>query len=84
MKKYLANIRTPHGASVSIGYYADTPNKNYRLYYCGSDTGDRFEYIGNAARALETLAEKWRENGITEIIKSYATKKEIPRRGSNA
>ena len=83
MKKYLSSIRTPYGAIMSIGYYADTPNKNYRIYYCGSDTGDRFDRLGNAARALGNMVKIWKNNGITEIIKSYATKNEIPRRGSN-
>jgi hypothetical protein len=84
MKKYLVSIQTPRGAIASIGYYADTPSKNYRIYYCGSDTGDRYEYIGNAARSLEKLAGTWRENGIMGIVKKYATVGEIPRHGSNA
>lgn len=82
MKKYLVSIESR--AYAHIGYYADTPNKNYRIYYCGSDTGARYERIGNASRALERLAGAWQGNGSADVKKHYATKNEIPRRGSNA
>ena len=84
MKKYLTEIRSGRGAVVSIAYYADTPNKNYRVYYHGSDSGLRYEKAGNAARYLAFLAERWKENGQTNIVYRYRTKDEIPRRGSNA
>lgn len=84
MKKYLVLLETPRGVVCNIGYYADTPNKNYRVYYCGSDTGRRFEYLGNAARYLEKLMQAWKNNGITGIKKRYAAREDIPRRGSNA
>lgn len=84
MKKYLAYIRHPRGAIASIGFYADTPSKNYRIYYCGSDTGVRYEHLGNAARELGRIAEIWKSNGAGEIVKAYAAKNEIPRSGSNA
>lgn len=83
-KKYLISIKTPRGACASIGYYADTPEKNYRVYYCGSDTGERFEYIGNAARYLEKLAQEWSKNGIANIEFYHGARDDIPRRGSNA
>lgn len=83
MKKYLTGIQSGGGSCATIGYYTDTPNKNYRIYYCGSDTGERFEYIGNAARYLEKLAETWNKNGVTGIKKQYSTADKIPRSGSN-
>jgi hypothetical protein len=84
-KKYLAKITSPRGVCVSIAYYADTPSKNYRVYYCGSDTGARYENLGNAARRLERYAEDWRKYGnVTDIKKEFSTADEIPRRGSNA
>lgn len=84
MQKYLVHIQIPGGAWCAVGYYADTPDKNYRIYYCGSDTGKRFERIGNAARYLASLAAAWEERGINGISKQYKTPGEIPQRGSNA
>ena len=84
-KKYLSKITSPRGVCVNIAYYADTPTKNYRVYYCGSDTGSRYENLGNAARRLERYAEDWRRYGnVTDIRKEFSTADEIPRRGSNA
>ena len=84
MKKYLTTIKNTHGAIANIAYYADTPNKNYRIYYCGADIGARFEYIGNAARYLGKMADNWGEFEHVIIFKKYATKNDIPRRGTNA
>lgn len=84
MKKYLIQIKGGHGGRVHIAYYADTPNKNYRVYYNGSDSGQRYEKIGNAARFVETIAAAWARNGQTNIFRIYGTKNDIPRRGSNA
>lgn len=84
MKKYLTTITNTHGTTATIAFYADTPSKNYRVYYCGSDTGARFEKLGNASRYLEKLAESWQKFDHVIIFKKYATKSEIPRRGSNA
>lgn len=83
MKKYLVAIKSG-GACASIAYYADTPAKNYRIYYNGSDIGLRYEYIGNAARHLERVALLWLSNGSYDITRECATRDEIPRRGSNA
>ena len=84
MKTYLSTIKSTHGTIANIAYYADTPNKNYRIYYCGSDIGERFEYLGNAARYLEQMADNWQKFDHVIILKKYTTKNEIPRRGSNA
>lgn len=84
MKRYLIEIKSPRGTVCNIGYYADTPNKNYRVYYCGSDTGLRYERIGNAARHLNRMAGWWSFHGVTGIECRYGTIDEIPRRGSNA
>ena len=84
MKKYLASITHPRGGTCSIAYYTDTPNKNYRVYWCGIDTGERFERIGNASRHLETLASTWEKHSDAHITRRYATRDEIPQRGSNA
>lgn len=81
---YLTAIKTPRGACASICYYADTPEKNYRVYYCGSDTGTRFEYLGNAARSLEKLAVTWEKIGIAGVVREYTHPDQVPRRGSNA
>ncbi len=82
MKKYLQSIKI--GDSVlSIAFYADTPCKNYRVYYCGSDTGARYEYLGNAEKYLLDMLRRW-EQIPGSIRKTYCYKNEIPRRGSNA
>ena len=84
MKKYLTSITSPRGVIVSVAYYADTPTKNYRVYYCGSDTGQRYENIGNASRRLENYISSWARHGVTDIKRHYQTRDEIPRHGSNA
>lgn len=83
MKKYLIAIKSG-GACASVAYYADTPAKNYRVYYNGGDSGKRFEKIGNASRHLERVAALWRYNGAITIERIYASRDGIPRRGSNA
>lgn len=83
MKQYLQAIKSTRSVSVYIAYYADTTTHNYRIYYCGSDTGERYSKLGNAARRLEKYAESWKMHGVI-FYKVYATKNEIPRRGSNA
>ena len=84
MKTYLTAIKSSHGTTANIAYYADTPDKNYRVYYCGSDTGTRFEHLGNASRYLEKMADSWQKFDHVIIFKKYTTRDEIPRRGSNA
>lgn len=84
MKKYLTSITSPRGVTVSVAYYTDTPTKNYRVYYCGSDTGQRYEKIGNASRCIEKYISSWARHGVTDIKRQYQTRDEIPRRGSNA
>jgi hypothetical protein len=83
-EKYLASVTHPRGGIYSIAYYADTPNKNYRIYWCGSDTGERFDRLGNASRHLEALARTWEKHSDARIIRQYAARDEIPQRGSNA
>ena len=84
MKKYLTTIKSGRGACVSIAFYADTPDKNFRVYYNGRDSGKRYEKIGNAARYLEYIAAMWQSHGQNTIKYTYGTKDQIPRRGSNA
>ena len=79
---YLYYACTDRGAVLSIAYYADTPGKNYRLYYNGSDTGDRFEKLGNAENRLKKWLAIWEKRGIKYTIRR-ARPNEIPRRGSN-
>ena len=83
MKEYLISIKSG-SACASIAYYADTPCKNYRIYYNGSDIGLRYEKIGNASRHLARVALVWMINGITELQREFGTVDAIPRRGSNA
>lgn len=83
MRKYVQSV-TAGNMSISIAYYTDTPNKNYRLYYCGSDTGARYEYLGNAERALINIVRDQILNGVKGHVYHLATRDEIPRRGSNA
>ena len=78
MKTYLLSVRLENGVVMHIGYYADTPCKNYRLYYCGSDCGYRFEYLGNASRALQSMAAAQVKNGITNHQFKYGTKTDVP------
>ena len=77
----IARSHNEGGAYAQIGYYRDTPNRNLRIYYCGSDCGDRFEYLGNAAKNLENLRAAWIANGIpAEHIKCvYQTRDEFYR-----
>lgn len=83
MKKYLCAI-SAGTVSAHVAYYADTPNKNYRIYYNGHDSGIRYEYLGNASRHLEQVTTVWRYNGAVAIDRKYATAADIPRRGWNA
>ena len=55
MKKYLYCSRLPNGQTLHIGFYPDTASKNYRIYGNGSDLGVRYEYLGNAERALKRI-----------------------------
>ncbi len=81
-KTYLIGIKSGSTAA-HIGYYADTPDRNYRIYYCGSDTGERFKYIGYAAKHLMKLAEQWECLGF-RVTYTYGTRDDVPRRGTNA
>ena len=83
--RYLLSITSPRGVTCNVAYYADTPNKNYRIYYCGTDTGARYDRLGNAARYIARLAQwwKWHEPAIL-ITEKYGTAADVPRRGSNA
>ena len=83
MKQYLQSIKSARGGVVHIAYYADTPTHNNRIYYCGSDTGERYDRLGNAARRLDQYAESWKYHGVI-FEKTYTTRDAIPRRGSNA
>ena len=83
MKKYLYKIECSSGASLYIGCYCDTPNKNYRIYYNGSDTGLRYEYIENAARHIKRIADIWNDKKILKEC-YYKTAENIPCHGSNA
>lgn len=84
MKKYLQEIKSPRGTTAHIAYYADTPSKNYRIYYCGSDTGQRYEKLGNAAKRLKRYSDDWKKYGAINVTEIYRSADEIPRRGSNA
>lgn len=78
MKKYLYLIQSKNGSVINIAFYPDTPNKNYRIYLNGSDTGYRYEYLGNASRELKRILLAWDKNGVAYNRIEYATKKEIP------
>ena len=80
-KEYLLAITTASGADFRIGYYPDTPDKNYRLYYNGSDTGDRYDRVGNASRAVLRLAENWRRIGLS-FTETHGCVDDVPHRGS--
>ena len=76
---YAAEVKTESGAVLSVGFYKDTPNKNYRIYYNGSDTGRRYERLGNAAREIKRVAIEQNKNGIKNKV-IYKTRAEIPTR----
>ena len=78
-KEYLMTIRSKRGAVLSVGLYADTCGEPFRLYFCGSDTGDRFWRIGNAARHLERIAAGWGE----ETVKEYKPLSACPIHGED-
>ena len=77
MKMYTIGIESPNGVTVSIAYYRDTPDKNYRIYYCGSDTGLRYDRIGNASKRLEQYLRDWAMHGVYGRIK-MGTVHDIP------
>jgi hypothetical protein len=79
MKECTIAIQSPRGVTVSIGFYPDTPNKNFRIYYCGSDTGLRYERLGNAAKRIEQYARDWAAHGVSWTAKR-GTAKDVPTR----
>lgn len=79
-KRYIIAISSPRGVTVNIGWYPDTPDKNYRIHYCGSDTGLRYERLGNAARRIERYAADWTRHGVTNITRHLGTAQDIPKR----
>ena len=81
-KTYLTKIQYLNSATMHIGAYTDTPNKPFRVYYCGRDTGKRYEKIGNAARYLEKIAEQW-DKQRPGTKRTYTTASEIPVTGSS-
>jgi hypothetical protein len=84
-RRYLLSITSSRGVTCNVAYYADTPDKNYRVYYCGSDTGLRYARLGNAARYIENRAYWWkRHDPDIAISMKYGTAADVPRRGSNA
>ena len=83
MRFYVQSV-TAGKIDISIAFYADTPDKNYRIYYCGSDTGARYDRLGNAENALLNIVRAQALNGVRGHIFHTCTKDEIPRRGSNS
>lgn len=84
MKQYLQAIQSPRGVTAHVAYYADTPDKNYRVYYCGSDTGQHYQKLGNASRRLRRYADDWKKYGGVIAAETYTSADNVPRRGSNA
>lgn len=78
MKEYIIAIKSPRGTTVSIGWYPDTPNKNYRIYYCGVDTGERYDRLGNASRRLHRYVRDWTAHGVKGITAIYGNAADIP------
>ena len=76
-KEYLLKITSVRGCVISIGYYPDTPDKNYRIYNNGGDVGYRFERIGNASRKMHDIARAWAKNGI-DYVAGYGFAEEVP------
>lgn len=81
-KTYLTKIQYLNAATMHIGAYTDTPNKPFRIYYCGRDTGKRYERIGNAARYLERIAEQWDQHE-PKCKRCYTDISDIPVSGSD-
>lgn len=79
-KRYLTGIGIRGVAEwlVCIKYYQDTPDKNHRIYYCGGDSGVRYQHLGNASKVLERYISRWVSNGIAgdRIVRHYETKNE--------
>jgi hypothetical protein len=80
-KYYLIGIESPRGTTVTIGYYPNTPDRNWRIYYCGSDTGARYQHLGNASRRLHRYIQDWTNHGITDIHATYGTASTVQHRG---
>ena len=64
MKNYLYKITSDNGATAEIVIDSDNLKPVF-IYYCGSDSGVRYERIGNAARCLEKLAANWEAHNFT-------------------
>jgi len=81
-KTYLTKIQYLKAATMHIGANTDTPDKPFRVYYCGRDTGRRYAKIGNASRYLEKIAMQW-DDTSKRCTRSYTKASEIPVTGSN-
>ena len=88
MKQYLIGYEYPRGdgtkSITKLYFYTDTPDKNIRLSadHIG-DCGLRYQYLGHAARMLESSARQ-REKWGYPVTRIYGTFKDLPLRGSNA
>lgn len=80
MKKYLIGFKLPNGFILTIGYYPDTPSKNYRIYLNGTDIGYRFEYLGNASKHLLKTISEHQKIGINGHQMIYGTVETVPSR----
>lgn len=55
---YLMSIKSAYGALIEINAYADEA-RPFGIVYCGRDTGKRYARLGNAAKYLASIADRW-------------------------
>lgn len=59
-KEYLTSIESAYGALIEIIAYPDEA-KPFGIVYCGRDTGKRYARLGNAAKYLASIVDRWGE-----------------------
>lgn len=82
MKKYLIAISTDKGGRIALGLNSDSLKPVF-IYHFTSDTGARYERIGNASRYLEKLARILEANGCT-VSRTFGTASAVPVCGCSA
>jgi hypothetical protein len=73
------SIKSPYGALIEINAYTDEA-KPFGIVYCGRDTGKRYARLGNAAKYLASIVDRW---GEKETTLSYEYPMEIKICGFN-
>lgn len=77
MKKYLIEIKADNGARDCVSINGDS----YRPFQIAGNLWG-YQYPGNAARRLETLAKAWENDGLS-VKRVYGTVCDMPTKGND-